>query len=90
MPYISHNYDLVPDDSTDSVSIQPQYYQPTLPLLASDILTEWRDQQHRQMDTELARHRKANLRKPRFSRYGGLRILRLGRLTVQWSWRRQP
>lgn len=39
------------------------------------------------IEGELTRHRQRNLRKPWFSRYGGLRILRLGRLTIQWSYR---
>lgn len=41
-------------------------------------------------EIDLARHRKANLRKPWYQRHGGIRWLRLGRLTLSWSWRRQP
>ena len=59
--------------------LPPHHYRPTLPLLASLDIYE----------AELARHRKTNIRR-RYQRRGGLHWLRLGRLTLQWSWRRQP
>jgi hypothetical protein len=72
----SHSVDneIIDGIIADMKALHPQSYRPTQPLLPY-------------VETALTQHRQRNLRKPLFSRYGGLRILRLGRLTLQWSWR---
>lgn len=42
------------------------------------------------VEANLSAHRRANLKahRPMFRRVGGLHWVRLGRLTLQWSWRR--
>lgn len=68
-------------DSPDSVRIQPYRYQPTQPLPP----VQWRLPYS---EADLFEHRKTNLKRKLYQRRGGLHWLRLGRLTVQWSWRR--
>ena len=61
-------------------TLPAQRYAPTHPLPAKRYHVE----------AHLGAHRRANLKaqRPMFQRIGGLHWVRLGRLTIQWSWRR--
>lgn len=68
-------------DSSASVGIPPQWAQPNHTLQPSLPYVE----------LDLWVHRQASIRRNArrwYQRRGGLHWLRLGRLTVQWSWRR--
>ena len=77
-----HQQSVSTDSTLDGIllrpTLQPQRYQPCQPLLPY-------------VEHDIAIHRQRNLdRNARrwYQHRGGLHWLRLGRLTVQWSWRR--
>lgn len=61
--------------SLAGTALRPQAFRPTQPLLPY-------------AEHDLYVHRQRNLHRPWFTHRGGLHWLRLGRLTLSWSWRR--